>query len=246
MLKILAAGVFATTLAGCDITTNPPPVAQQPQPAVTRSQSSALSAFARVARQVAPVARQSCRSLYPTAPVTFCDFRTAILNDPGQPPNAFQTIGRDGRPVITFNINMLRTARNDHEIAFVMGHEAGHQIARHLIRKSGNRAAGAALGGILVAIAGGDVQSGMDLGGMIGGRAYSREFELQADTIGTHIAYRAGYDPVIGARSFARNPGSSDILSTHPPSSQRIQTVNNTAAIINMAKSRGRVAPIVW
>jgi predicted Zn-dependent protease len=176
----------------------------------------------------------------------FCDFTFQILNDPKQPPNAYQSIGKNGSPVITFNINMLRTVKNDHEIAFIMGHEAGHQIAQHINQKVGNANAGALIGGILMASIGADPQAGMDLGGMIGGQAYSKKFELQADRIGAHLASRAGYDPLIGAESFRRTQGSNSLLSTHPPSYDRIQTVENTTAAINAARARGEVAPITW
>ena len=129
---------------------------------------------------------------------------------------------------------MLTTVKNDDEIAFILSHEAGHQIARHLMRRASNQALGAwvALG---AASAAGitdreALQTIGKLGGAFGALSYSKEHELEADRLGTIIAHQAGYDPVLGAKSFARFPGSSSFLSTHPPSNARYQTVLRTAA----------------
>lgn len=206
-----------------------------------------MVAFQRVSRRVEPEAERSCRELHPKARKQFCDFVIKVHNDPKQPPNAFQSVGKDGRPVITFNINMIRTIHNDHEIAFILGHETGHQIATHLIKTRQNATAGAVVGGILAGVLGANVQAGVDLGGMVGARSYSKGFELEADRIGTHIASRSGYSAIIGARSFNRTKGSNAFLSTHPPSQDRINAVHQTAARIATAKAKGqRRPPITW
>ncbi|MBL4751185.1 MAG: M48 family metallopeptidase [Amylibacter sp.] len=252
MKKKLLSLAILPLLAACVSTTGPapaptkPPVTK-PQPVVTRSAQSGLAAFARVSRRVEPVAERSCRQIHKNANPKFCDFVIKVNKDPRQPANAYQSIGQDGRPVITFNINMIRSIQNDHEIAFILGHEAGHQIAKHLGKTRQNQVAGAVLGGLLAAALGADMQSGADLGGLVGARSYSKGFELQADRIGTHIASRAGYNPVIGARSFNRTQGSNAFLSTHPPSQDRINTVNQTAARIRAAKAAGQgTPPITW
>ncbi len=246
--KILTLALFPFVV-GCVETTGPAPQPQKPaptKPQVTklRSASSGLAAFKRVSGRVEPVAERSCRQMHPKAPAKFCDFQIKVLNDPKQAPNAFQSIGKDGRPVITFNINMIRSIQNDHEIAFIMGHEAGHQMATHLIKQRQNATAGAVVGGILAGVLGANVNTGTDLGGLIGARGYSKNYELQADRIGTHIASRAGYNPVVGAKSFNRTAGGSNaFLSTHPPSQDRINTVNQTAAQIKTAKAQGQRTP---
>lgn len=237
----------AAVLSAC-VAVESEPVSRSPyeEPVVQRSETQAIVNYRRVTARVEPVAESACRSLYPRIQFAFCDFSFEVLNDPKQPPNAYQSIGKDGRPVITFNINMLRTVKNDHEIAFIMGHEAGHQVAQHINQKVSNSNTGALLGGLLMVAIGADPQAGLDLGGTIGGQAYSKKFELQADRIGAHLSSRAGYDPLIGAESFRRTQGSNSLLSTHPPSYDRIQTVEQTTATINAAKARGEVAPIVW
>lgn len=247
--KILSLAVLPL-LAACVSTTGPAPTkppTSKPAPTVTRSAQSGLAAFARVSRRVEPIAERSCRQIHKTVNPKFCDFVIKVNNNPKQPANAYQSKGKDGRPVITFNINMIRSIQNDHEFAFILGHEAGHQIASHLSKTRQNQVAGAMLGGILAAALGASVQSGADLGGLVGARGYSKGYELQADRIGTHIASRAGYNPVIGAKSFNRTKGSNAFLSTHPPSQDRINTVNQTAAQIRAAKAKGqRTPPITW
>lgn len=244
MRKILATAATAL-LAACSSTTTPLPQ-QGSQPVAMRDTQSSVNAYYRVAARVEPVAESVCRSLHSNKPRNFCDFQVKVNTDPSEPPNAYQTIGRDGRPIITFNVNMLRSFRNDDEIAFVFGHEAGHQIARHIEQTQNNQLAGAVLGGILVAVGGGDAQVGVDIGGAIGGRSYSKKYELQADTIAAHIADRAGYNAAIGARTFERTRGSSALLATHPPSTQRLDQVARTIQVINSAKAQGGRAPVAW
>ncbi len=99
---------------------------------------------------------------------------------------------------------------------------------------------------MLLATLGADPQVGLDLGGAIGGQAYSKRFELQADRIGAHLSSRAGYNALIGAESFHRTRGSNSLLSTHPPSADRILAVEQTVATIDAANARGQVAPITW
>lgn len=244
MRKLFAAG-FTALLAAC--TPTPEPTSQsRPSFEAVRDTDSSIAAYYRVAARVEPVAESVCRSLHADKPHSFCDFRVNVNKDASQAPNAYQTIGPDGRPVITFNVNMLRSFRNDNEIAFVFGHEAGHQIARHIEQTQANQLAGAVLGGILVAVGGGDAQIGVDIGGAIGGRGYSKKYELEADTIAAHIADRAGYNAAIGARTFERTGGSSALLATHPPSSQRIDQVARTIQVINSAKAQGSRAPVAW
>ncbi len=70
-----------------------------------------------------------------------------------------------------------------------------------------------------------------DIGAAVGGRRFSREFELEADHLGTLIALRGGFDPVRGAAYFARieDPGN-EFLGTHPPNAARIEIVRRTTA----------------
>ena len=163
-------------------------------------------------------------------------FVSVVVDDdrPGQAPNAFQTLDKNGRPVLAFNIPLIATVRNADELAFVMGHEAAHHIQEHLARQQVNATAGALIFGGLAAITGGGeqiVQTAQQVGATVGARGYSKDFELEADRLGTVISHKAGYDPVRGAAFFTRipDPGNT-FLGTHPPNALRINTVRKTAA----------------
>ncbi len=187
------------------------------------SSRQAQANFATVIRRVEPVAEAECRA---RAPDLNCDFKIVVDRRPNQPPNAFQTLERGGRPVIGFTAALLADARNTDELAFVMGHETAHHIERHLARQRQSATGGAILGGILAAGLGVPTDFGTQLGGTIGARAYSKQNELEADALGTVIAKKAGYNPVRGAQFFTRIPDPGDrFLGTHPPNADRIATV---------------------
>ena len=180
--KLLLAAVLSTALVACEEVESPQP-APQPETSTKgfepiRSYADGLAAFNRVRASVNPQVLAVCNNFRENLPPRFCQFQYNVIQNAKQPPNAFQSINRAGQPVITFNSNMLQTVRNDHEIAFIIGHEAGHQIARHLIRRQENATAGAILGAIIGGVAGIDPSAAADLGGAVGARAYSKEWEL--------------------------------------------------------------------
>jgi predicted Zn-dependent protease len=207
----------------------PGPVVDTPDELRTADQ--AARAFVQVTRAVEPVAERECRAR--TRGVN-CDFRIVIDDRPRQPPNAYQTLDDSGRPIIAFTIALIADARNADELAFVMGHEAAHHIEGHIARQRENAAAGAVLFGGLATLTGGDanaVESAIRIGEQVGARSFSKEFELEADALGTVITSRAGYRPLVGAQFFNRIPDPGNrFLGTHPPNAQRIDTVRRAAA----------------
>jgi predicted Zn-dependent protease len=232
-LVVLAFGL----LAACDVpapmtTAQPRPQAAQTdqQDARTRAGAAARQ-FVTVVQTVEPVAERECRRLAPRAN---CDFQIVVDDRPGQPPNAFQTVDRTGRPILAFNLALIASVENADELAFVMGHEAAHHVLGHLGRTQQNAAVGAVILSGLVALGGADaatVQSAEQLGASLGARTYSKEFELEADQLGTVITARAGYDPVRGALFFNRIPDPGNrFLGTHPPNAARMEIVRRTAA----------------
>ncbi|MFC3613972.1 M48 family metalloprotease [Lutimaribacter marinistellae] len=165
-----------------------------------------------------------------------CSFRIFIDTRPGAPPNAFQTLDNQGRPVIVFTQSMVQTARNADELAFVMSHEAAHHIEGHLARVNRDAALGAIVLGQLVGLSGGGasaVDAATQLGGLVGSRTFSKDYELEADRLGTVIAARAGYNPLVGVQFFERIPDpGNQFLGTHPPNAQRSELVRQTARSI--------------
>src|SRR5438045_9083770 len=96
---------------------------------------------------------------------------------------------------------MREAARKEEEIAAVMAHERSHVALRHgraqvtQQNSLGNRfkTIGLILGG---AMAGGEAGAQVGaLGAVAMMTKNSREYETQADTLGSQIMARAGYDP---------------------------------------------------
>lgn len=240
MMRWLILLAFAA-LAACDVTptspsSEPPPRAQSSQPQLSqqdaRSRASvAARQFVSVVQTVEPVAEQECRR---RAPGANCDFQIVVDDRPGQPPNAFQTVDRTGRPILAFNLALIASVDNADELAFVMGHEAAHHVLGHLARTQQNAAVGAVILSGLAALGGADaaaVQSAEQIGASLGARTYSKDFELEADRLGTLITAKAGYNPVRGAQFFNKIPDPGNrFLGTHPPNAARMEIVRRTAA----------------
>ncbi|MEW9921005.1 M48 family metallopeptidase [Marimonas sp. MJW-29] len=233
--KTLAALASLAALAACDVApVGQGPAAPSPSAAASApplSASQAARSFVQVVRTVEPVAERECRAR--TRGVN-CDFAIVVDDRPGQPANAFQTLDRQGRPVVAFTLALIADARNEDELAFVLGHETAHHIAGHIERQQQNAVAGAVIFSGLATLAGGGteaVRTAQQLGAEVGARSYSKEFELEADALGTIITARAGYNPIRGAEFFTRIPDPGDkFLGTHPPNASRIDVVRRTVA----------------
>ncbi|MDH3265235.1 MAG: M48 family metallopeptidase [Paracoccaceae bacterium] len=231
---IRAAALYAAALLAACATPLPTPLAPPPAEAPIRPDAAtAARNFTAVVAALEPVAERECRA---RAPRLDCDFRILVDDRPGQPPNAFQTLDAAGRPVIGFTLALIAETRNRDELAFVLGHETAHHIAGHLARTQGNALAGALVFGTLAALTGApvdDVRAAQDLGATVGARSYSKDFELEADALGTVIAWRAGFDPARGAEFFTRVPDPGNrFLGTHPPNSARRAIVLQTLATL--------------
>jgi predicted Zn-dependent protease len=220
-LPVLAALILS--LGGCVTSYEPPPpvpgaetmVAVQPAARAART-------FIEVVARVEPVAEKVCRA---RGVARVCDFRIVVDDRPGQPPNAFQTLDKSGRPVIGFTLALIADARNADELAFVLGHEAAHHIAGHIPRRQDQALSGALLAGVLAQASGlspEEVRSAQDMGAELAARSYSREFELEADALGAEISLIAGFNPMLGTGFFDRLPDPGDrFLGSHPPNGQR-------------------------
>ncbi|WP_247743303.1 M48 family metalloprotease [Shimia sp. R10_1] len=227
------ATVAAVALAACETTTTTAPPRTTPQakaPKITVKQAEAR--LAPIIATMEPVAERECRRR--AARGTDCDYKISVDPRTDIPPNAYQTVDKNGRPLIIFTAPLIAETRNQHELAFVMGHEAAHHIAGHLTRQQADALTGAALGAILIGLAGGSASSidaAANLGASVGSRSFSKEYELEADSLGTVLTKQAGYDPLIGVGFFERTPDPGNVfLGTHPPNASRIEIVKRTAA----------------
>lgn len=224
---------LALALAGCVPMAAPPSAPPRPAPGLAPSLSpqQAFANFREVVARVEPVAEQVCRE---ETPDQLCDFAIYIDDAPQSGVNAFHTLDDAGRPAIIFTIGLIAVAENTDELAFVMGHEAGHHIGRHLPQVRASADLGAQVF-TQIARAGGISDQALgevaQIGAVVASRQFTRQAELEADAIGTRIAQRAGYDPLRGAAFFERIPDPArNFLATHPPNAQRIETVRRTLA----------------
>ena len=226
--------IWVLALTGC-VEIDPAPKEQPvPKPTISApvvTKSVAARNFLAVVKRMEPVAESECRARTSGAN---CDFNIVVDDRAGQPSNAYQTLDKNGRPIIAFTSALLAEARNRDELAFILGHEAAHHIRGHIPKSQQRAVAGAVVGGLLAAVLGagdGSIQEAQRLGGAVGARSYSKNFELEADELGAIITAHAGYNPLRGAEFFNRIPDPGDqFLGSHPPNADRIETVRRTVA----------------
>jgi hypothetical protein len=149
---------------------------------------------------------------------------------------------------------MLRTVRSEDELATVLAHEIGHVLAGHtqptateeasqiLAQVSGRIAQTSLQGqyGALAGIAGVLVSEAVKA---LAVNPESQRQELEADHIGFFLMSDAGYDPrqaLLVWRRMADDPrtsntGSVRLLSTHPPTAERLEALE---ALLPRAESR--------
>jgi predicted Zn-dependent protease len=231
-LMLFLAGCAATGPVRERVTIPAPAKSQLPLIGPALDQRNLARNFVAVVAAVEPVAEAQCRARNPGVN---CDFQIVVDDRPGQPPNAFQTLDDAGRPIIAFTLSLIGQVENPDELAFVMSHEAAHHILGHLARQRQNATLGAQVFGSLAGtISGGDagqVRAAQELGAAVGARTYSKEFELEADALGTEIVAAAGFNPLRGAEFFFRIPDPGNrFLGTHPPNADRVAIVRQTAA----------------
>ncbi|GGB01311.1 M48 family metallopeptidase [Allosediminivita pacifica] len=235
MHRFLIAAFLMLTACGTVTVSTATPRGPSPSPQRPAQEQPVASAAARqfveVVQTVEPVAEAACRR---AASQDNCDFLIVADDRPGQPANAFQTVDSRGRPILAFNLALISSVENPDELAFVMGHEASHHILAHINRMQDSASVGAVIFSGIAAVTGANadaVRTAESLGAQVGARTFSKDFELEADRLGTIITARAGYDPVRGALFFNRIPDPGNrFLGTHPPNSQRMDVVRRTVA----------------
>lgn len=146
---------------------------------------------------------------------------------------------------VGFFRGLMETAGGEAEISAVMGHEAGHVVARHaaerfsqqVLVQAGVTVATIALSGELGQYAD-EAAAALGMGVMYGVvLPYSRAHELEADRLGLNLMAGAGYDPEGAMRFWTRmmraNEGRAkplELLSTHPSDEARIAALQREIA----------------
>jgi predicted Zn-dependent protease len=152
------------------------------------------------------------------------DWEFTVIEDPE--PNAFALPG--GK--VAVHTGLFKVAKNEAQLAAVMGHEVAHATARHsaermsqqMILQYGIQAAGAT--SETVAQNAELLAQAATLGVVL---PFSRDQEAEADEIGLIYMARAGYDPREAIELWKNmqaytGPGGPEFLSTHPSTGNRI------------------------
>lgn len=244
---LIATALLALT--GCAVPVDAPTAPQTPAPSPVRPLPSASApydatpgnaarTFVQVMRRMEPAVERECVTRR-TRPIN-CDFAFVVDDRPGLEPNAFQTVDNTGRPIVGFTLSLIAQTRSADEIAFVAGHEAAHHILNHLDRKTGAATAASVVLGSIASAYGGDgnaVARAQEIGASVGSRYYSRDWELEADYLGSIITLNANYDPINGSRLFERIPDPGNhVLGTHPSRAQRLAQVRRAVADVQSGR----------
>ena len=133
------------------------------------------------------------RILGATGPQSF-DYRFFVVDD--SQLNAFAVPGGS----IYLYTGLIERAKSTDELAGVLGHEIVHIKARHMARSSGPDAISilSLLGMVLLARTGAGGQAAGVVGQAVAATrqaAYSRQLEMESDTLGTRYMATAGFDP---------------------------------------------------
>jgi Zn-dependent protease with chaperone function len=143
------------------------------------------------------------------------------------------------------NRGMIEAARNEGEVAGVMAHELSHVALRHGTAQASKAQKYGLLAGILGiggAILGGPAGAAAQIAGQGVGvyfLKFSREYETEADILGSQIMARAGYDPHDLANMFQtieRQGGGSSggFLSSHPSPENRYNRILQEAQYLRI------------
>jgi predicted Zn-dependent protease len=143
-----------------------------------------------------------------------------------------------GGPTFIF-AGLIKAADSEAELAGVLAHEISHVVLRHgtqRMSKANVIARPALVIGVLnsLTMLGRLINVGLGLGLNGVFLKNSREDESEADALGAHIMWEAGYDPVALARFFEKleahgGAGVPEFLSDHPSPGNRVEAVQAEA-----------------
>lgn len=157
----------------------------------------------------------------------------AVFDD--STPNAF--VLPSGHMGVT--TGLLAIAKNDDQLAAVIGHEVGHVIARHAAERASTTQTTGLILGAVQSQAGDYSQAVQAFGGM-GAQLgvllpFSRSHELEADRLGVDYMAAAGYRPseslaLWRAMAEGRQAGTPEFASTHPSDQTRLMQLQQYIA----------------
>ncbi|MHC8510360.1 MAG: M48 family metallopeptidase [Rhodospirillales bacterium] len=209
-----------------------------------RMEESAKSAGNRITDESlnAYVGDVICRLAGPYCP----DIRYYVLRVPGF--NA--SMASNG--MMNIRTGFILRARNEAQLAAVLGHEIAHYLRRHGIQGFQNRRMKAdfmAIFSIGVVAAGAPVET-IDLAGLITTGsvfAYNRDTEREADLVGLLLMHKAGYDPHEAAAAWKNliaemggDGGGGGFFASHPAPKDRAEYLDQIAATMQARRPADR------
>ncbi|MCU5787942.1 M48 family metallopeptidase [Alloalcanivorax marinus] len=157
---------------------------------------------------------------------------------------------------IGVHTGLLKVAKNQDQLAAVIGHEVGHVLAQHSNERVSIQFATQTGAQLVAALAGGDSAEQQTLMGLLGVGAqygvqlpFSRKHESEADVIGLQLMAEAGFNPEQSVnlwQNMAAASGGSppEFLSTHPSNQSRIEGLRarlpEVRPIYQQARAAGR------
>ena len=144
------------------------------------------------------------------------------------------------------NRGMIQRAHTEGEVAGVMAHELSHVALRHGTAQATKATkyefgtlAGAGMGAVIGGRVGSAVADGTQFGLGTAFLRFSREFEREADLLGSQIMAQAGYDPREMANMFKTieeesGPGVPQWLSDHPDPGNRAEAIMREAQMLQV------------
>jgi predicted Zn-dependent protease len=176
------------------------------------------------------------------------DLRVYIMNVP-----AFNASMAPNGTMMVWTGALLRM-RDEAELAFVLGHEAGHFRAQHTLRQWRRMKDTSALLSAFQMLAYGYGAPNTAMLGSLGIYAtmfkFTRDMEREADELGFATVVAEGYDPNAGADLWARmlreentvQRSKSTVFATHPATEERLADVKAAAASVSQAPTKRNVA----
>lgn len=260
MKRALLGAVIACLVTACATTTSPTG-RKQYVGAVSQDQLNQLGAQAFAdAKSKQKVSNDASKSAYVRCVVDAItrelpagwqtQWEVALFEDSS--PNAFALPG--GK--VGVNTGIFTVAKNQDQLAAVIGHEIGHVVSRHHDERITKQQGTSTLLGIGSAILGSAYGSGVgNAAGQLGGAAAqtfyllpnSRTQESEADVVGQQLAAKAGFDPRQAVNLWenmlavggSRPP---QWLSTHPDPQSRISELNARASSLMPTFEQARAA----
>jgi len=263
MKRLLLTLCIGALLAGCATTTSPTG-RRQYVGAVSQAQLDQLGAQAFTeAKQKEKVSSNGKQTTYVQCVVNALvaqlpdqyhgvRWETALFED--NEPNAFALPG--GK--VGVNTGIFTVAKNQDQLAAVIGHEIGHVIARHheerITRQMGAQTGLSVLGAIAGAAYGGNASNMVSQLGGAGAQTLfllpnTREQEAEADEVGQKLMAESGFDPAqaVGLWQNMMALGgqrTAEVLSTHPDPANRVRRLQadlpRVEPLFKQAQASGR------